>query len=59
MGEVRSYEDVESDVRERWTSEQREAAKRAAFEAMRARYEVVLPDTGAVNSATAPRVTTR
>jgi peptidyl-prolyl cis-trans isomerase C len=54
-GEVRSYEDVEAEVRERWTSEQREAAKRAGFEAMLARYEVVLPDRDAVDRAIAPR----
>ncbi len=42
-GVVPSYEGVESAVRERWTSEQREAAKRAGFEAMLSRYEVVLP----------------
>ncbi len=54
-GEVPSYEDVESEVRERWTLEQREAAKRAGFQAMLARYEVVLPATDADSSATASR----
>jgi len=55
LGDVRSYEDVESEVRQRWMVEQREAAKRAGFEAMLARYEVVLPDMDAVNRAMAPR----
>jgi peptidyl-prolyl cis-trans isomerase C len=54
-GDVRSYEDVESEVRQRWMVEQREVAKRASFEAMLARYEVVLPDMDAVNRAMAPR----
>jgi hypothetical protein len=54
-GDVRSYEDVESEVRQRWMVEQREVTKRASFEAMLARYEVVLPDMDAVNRAMAPR----
>ena len=54
-GDVHSYDDVESEVRQRWMVEQREAAKRASFEAMLARYEVVLPDMDAVNRAMAPR----
>jgi peptidyl-prolyl cis-trans isomerase C len=53
-GEVRPYEDVESEVRERWTSEQREAAKRAGFEAMLARYEVVVPEMRAEIGISAP-----
>ena len=54
-GEVPSYDDVESEVRERWMLEQREAAKRARLETMLARYEVVMPATEADNSAVAPR----
>ena len=54
-GEVPSYDDVESEVRERWMLEQREAAKRARLQTMLARYQVVLPAAGADNSATAPR----
>ena len=52
-GEVQSYEEVEADVRERWMFEQRDAAKRAGFEAMLARYEVVLPSKEAVDGAMA------
>ena len=52
-GEVPIYEDVEADVRERWMFEQRDAAKRAGFEAMLARYEVVLPSQEAVDRAMA------
>lgn len=52
-GEVPIYEDVEAEVRERWMFEQRDAAKLAAFEAMLARYEVVLPDRETVDRAMA------
>ena len=52
-GEVPAYEDAEAGVRERWMIEQREAAKRAGFAAMLARYEVVLPDAAAVDRAMA------
>ena len=52
-GELPSYEVVEADVRERWMIEQRDAAKRAGFEAMLARYEVVLPSESAVDLALA------
>ena len=52
-GELPSYEEVEVEVRERWMIEQRDAAKRAGFEAMLARYEVVLPSKEAVDVAMA------
>jgi peptidyl-prolyl cis-trans isomerase C len=55
-GEVPSYEDVEAEVRERWMFAQRDAAKRAGFEAMLARYEVVLPSKEAVDLAMASRL---
>ena len=54
-GEVPTYEEVEAEVRERWRFEQRDAAKRAGFEAMLARYEVVLPSTEAIDLAMASR----
>lgn len=54
-GEVPPYDDVEPEVRERWVFEQRETAKRASFDAMLARYDVVLPSMDAVNRAMAPR----
>jgi len=38
-----AFEQIEPDVKLAWLAEQRAAAKAAAFEAMRARYEVVLP----------------
>ena len=52
-GEMPNYEQVEVEVRERWMIEQRDAAKRAGFEAMLARYEVVLPSKEAVDGAMA------
>jgi len=42
-GRVPAFEEVEPDVKAEWVAEQRADAKRKAFEAMRARYEVVLP----------------
>ena len=42
-GRVPALEEVEPDVKAEWVAEQRADAKRKAFEAMRARYEVVLP----------------
>ena len=38
------YEEAESAIRDAWMSEQREASKRRAFDTMRKRYEVVLPE---------------
>ena len=40
---VPAFEDVESDVRRAWVEAQRAEIRGRAFEAMRARYEVVLP----------------
>jgi hypothetical protein len=39
---VPSFEEVEADVKVQWVAEQRAESKRRAFEAMRARYEIVL-----------------
>ncbi len=41
---VPAFEEVEPDVKSRWIEEQRAESKRRAFEAMRARYEVILPE---------------
>jgi hypothetical protein len=56
---VPAFEEVEADVRSEWVAEQRDAFKRSAYEAMRARYEIVLPadPTGApLARASAPQV---
>ena len=54
-GEVPTYEDAEAEARERWMFAQRDAAKRAGFEAMLARYEVVVPSKEAVDLAMTSR----
>ncbi len=41
--QVRSFEEVEPDAKAAWIEEQRAEIREKAFEAMRARYEVVLP----------------
>ncbi len=41
---VPAFDEVETDVRTAWIEEQRAAIREQAFEAMRARYEVVLPE---------------
>ena len=43
---VPAFEEVEAEVRAEWTAEQRARSKQTAFETMRARYTVVLPDDG-------------
>lgn len=40
---VPGFEEVEREVRQEWMAERRAEAKRRAYEAMRARYDVVLP----------------
>ncbi len=42
---IPTFEEVEPEVRQQWIAERRAETKRKAFEAMRARYEVVLPDS--------------
>jgi len=42
-GRVPAFEEIEPDVKAGWINEQRAEAKRKTFDAMRARYEVVLP----------------
>ncbi len=42
-----AFEEVETEVKASWIEEQRAISKRKMYEAMRARYKVVLPDTPA------------
>jgi hypothetical protein len=51
-GRVPAYEEIEPAVRSAWLDEQRGESRRRAFEAMRARYQVVLP-SGATKAAAA------
>ena len=50
---VPAFEEVQPAVKTEWLAEQSTESKRKAFAIMRARYEVVLPDTVAKDSATA------
>ena len=49
-GRVPSYDEIEPDIKAGWLDEQRAEARRRAFEAMKAHYEIHLPE--------APRVAT-
>jgi peptidyl-prolyl cis-trans isomerase C len=40
---IPSFEEIEPDIKAEWVVDERAQAKRRAYEAMRARYEVVLP----------------
>jgi peptidyl-prolyl cis-trans isomerase C len=42
-GRVPAFEEIEADVKAQWVAEQREEAKKKAFEVIRGRYEIVLP----------------
>jgi len=44
-GRVPAYEEIEPDVKQEWIAQRRADAKRTMYEAMRARYEVVVKDT--------------
>ncbi len=50
-GRVPQFEEVEPGVKSEWVAEQRAEFKRKAFEAMKARYEIVLPGTSASAAA--------
>jgi hypothetical protein len=45
-GRVPAYEEIEPAVKSAWLDEQRVESRRRAFDAMRARYQVVLPPAG-------------
>lgn len=45
-GRVPAFEEIEGAVRAGWLDEQRAEARRRAFEAMAARYQIVLPQPG-------------
>lgn len=42
-GRIPAFEEVEPEVKNEWLAEQRAAARRQVFEAMKARYEIILP----------------
>jgi len=51
-GRVPDFEEVEPDVRSAWIEEQRDQFKRRAFQAMKARYQVVLPESNTKDAST-------
>jgi peptidyl-prolyl cis-trans isomerase C len=63
-GRVPAFEEVEPDVKSAWLDEKQREIKRVAFEAMRARYTVVVPpiesvDFGTLRNPQAPIATSR
>lgn len=48
---VPAFEEIESEVKSDWVAERRLHAKQKGYEAMRARYQVVLPELPAASSA--------
>jgi peptidyl-prolyl cis-trans isomerase C len=52
-GRLPGFEEVEQEVKNEWVAEQRAAARRKAFETMKTRYEVILPQAGGQNVAVA------
>ena len=52
-GRVPDFEEVEQEVKNEWMAEQRTEARRKAFETMKTRYEIILPEAGAQGVAVA------
>ncbi|MHB9073116.1 MAG: peptidyl-prolyl cis-trans isomerase [Desulfobaccales bacterium] len=52
-GRILDFEEVEPEVKNEWIAEQRAEARRKAFEAMKTRYEIILPKAGAQGVAVA------
>jgi peptidyl-prolyl cis-trans isomerase C len=50
-GRVPEFTEVESEVKSEWIKDQRAEFKRKAYEAMKARYEIVLPSERAIEAA--------
>ena len=55
-GRVPSYDEIEPQIKAAWLDEQRAAARQRAFEAMKAHYEIRLPESPRI--ATAPAAPT-
>jgi peptidyl-prolyl cis-trans isomerase C len=59
-GRVPSYDEIEADIKAGWIAEQRAESRRRAFEAMKAHYEVHLPEAtrvAATRSQPTPKAT--
>jgi peptidyl-prolyl cis-trans isomerase C len=50
------FEEVEADAKTAWIEERRNASKRKMYEAMRARYQVVLPEPAAKTADSSARL---
>ena len=54
-GRVPAFEEIEAEIQAAWTEDQRSTARRRAFDAMKARYEVRVPALSrAHNETSAP-----
>jgi peptidyl-prolyl cis-trans isomerase C len=58
-GRIPEFAEVESEVKSEWIKDQRAEFKRKAYEAMKARYEIVLPTERAIEAATSGQPTNR
>jgi peptidyl-prolyl cis-trans isomerase C len=58
-GRVPKFEEVEREIKNEWMTEQRIAARRKAFETMKTRYEVILPQAGVQGVAIAGTTSTK
>ena len=52
QGRVPSFDEIELDIKAGWLDEQRAESRRRAFEAMKAHYEIHLPEANRVATAT-------
>jgi hypothetical protein len=51
---IPDYEEIEEDVKNAWIEDRRIEVRGRMYEAMRARYDVVLPEVSAPPSGNAP-----
>ena len=58
-GRTPAFEEIEPDIEAQWSEEQRIESSRRTFEAMKARYEVVLPHPPGSNDMTADTTETK
>jgi hypothetical protein len=58
-GRVPSYDEIEPDIKAGWIAERRGESRRRAFEAMKAHYEIHLPDVARVAATAHPAKSTQ
>jgi peptidyl-prolyl cis-trans isomerase C len=54
-----AFEEIEPDIKSQWSEEQRIESSRRTFDAMKARYEVVLPNVSTINDMMADTTETK